>query len=245
MLNAIIVDDEKGGRDFLEKLLNKYCKNVFVLSKVKSVDHAIAAIDDLCPDIVFLDIQMPGKDGFKLLDHYVDPPFKVIFTTAHDEYAIKALRWSALDYLLKPIESSELIHAVSLAELNIEFPSNEQKELANQIRRGKHSDKLIVASGNGFKFIKIDQIIRVSASGNYSEIYLLENQRILTSRPIRDYDDMLRPLGFFRVHRSHLINLEYIAEYKDGRSGSLTMDDGFELSIARDRKVAFLKLFKK
>ena len=243
MIRTILIDDEKRSRDSLEKLLVNYCQDIEILAKVESVDLAIKAIDELNPDVVFLDIQMPEKDGFALLEHYKNLPFKVIFTTAFNEYAIKAIKWAALDYLLKPIDIDELQVAVQKVTDQKELVNEDHAQVLNDAKNGKNVDKLVVAVPNGFKIIKLSEIIRFEAAGNYSEIYLENKQRILSSKTIKEFEDLLTGKRFFRLHRSHLISLEFIEEFKKGRSAVVIMADGKEIALSRDRKSDFLKLF--
>ena len=242
MIKVIIVDDEKRSRSTLEKLLVNFCTGVEVLAKAASVDEAKSLIDLHKPDLVFLDIQMPEKDGFELLSLFENIPFKVIFTTAYDEYAIKAIKWSALDYLLKPIDIDELQQALDRANKLETNLSKDQQKIVDEVNEKGRSDRIVIHINSGFKFIKVKDILRLEASGNYTYIFTKEGDKILATKSISDYENLLTN-GFFRLHRSHMVNLDCVKEFKKGRSGSVIMTDGMEIAIARDRKSRFLNIF--
>lgn len=245
MLKALLVDDEQKSCLALQKLLTSYCPNVDVFAQASNVDDALAILQQN-PDIqlVFLDIEMPGKSGFELLESYESPEFRVIFTTAYDQYALKAIRLSALDYLLKPIHIKELIKAVNKAEQHFqsETYAKSYHQLIHHIKNpNQPNPKIALPTNEGLIFITVDQIIRCQAEGNYTKIVYSQSQEILASRKLREFESMLESYNFFRIHHSHLINLSYLSEYKRGDGGVAIMVDGSEISISRRKKDEFLE----
>lgn len=245
MLKALLVEDEQKSRLTLQKLLTSYCPNVEVLAQATHVDEALAALQQH-PGIqlVFLDIEMPGKSGFELLEAYEEPPFRVIFTTAYDQHALKAIRLSALDYLLKPIHIKDLIHAVNKAERHFESENyvKSYHQLMQHLRNPQQvNPKIALPTLEGLLFLTVDQILRCQAEGNYTKIYHKDGKESLASRKLREFESMLEDYNFFRVHNSHLINLSYLAEYKRGDGGTVIMADGSEITVSRRRKDEFLE----
>jgi two-component system LytT family response regulator len=245
MLKALIVDDEQRSRLTLEKMLSNYCPNVEVVDQASHVDEALEKLQQY-PEIqlVFLDIEMPGKSGFELLNTYENPHFQVIFTTAYDQFALKAIRLSALDYLLKPINIKELIAAVNKAEKYFQSEAYAQSyhQLIQHLRNpNKPNPKIGLPTNDGLIFLTVDQIIRCQAEGNYTKIVYNESREILASRKLREFEAMLESYNFCRVHNSHLINLSHIMEYKRGDGGIAIMGDGSEIGISRRRKDEFLE----
>jgi two-component system LytT family response regulator len=245
-LTTLIVDDELQSRLLLKTLLLKNFPQ-FTVEEAESVNTAKEKIASLRPDLVFLDVQMRDETGFDLLDQLGTINFGIIFTTAHSEYALKAFRYSAIDYLMKPIDSEEFTSAVSKALLQIknQQSSSEQIEFLKEVRSNKTSpDKLTIPTSEGFLFVNIKDILYCHAVGNYTEFHIGSQQKIVSSYTLGYYDEILSSHQFFRVHRSHLVNLVHIKMYKRGEGGSIIMNDGQEIEISRNHKEAFLKLFK-
>lgn len=244
MLKALLVDDEQKSRLGLQKLLSSYCPNVNVVAQASSVDEALQVLQqDPEIQLVFLDIEMPGKSGFELLESYETPQFRVIFTTAYDQYALKAIRMSALDYLLKPIHIKELIMAVNKAEQHFQSENYAKSyhQLVNHLRNpNQPNPKIAIPTNDGLVFLTVDQIIRCQADGNYTHIVSTQKKDILASRKLREFEGMLESYNFYRVHNSHLINLAYLAEYKKADGGVAVMSDGSEIAISRRKKDGFL-----
>jgi len=224
--------------------LSNYCPNVEIVDQASHVDEALVALQQN-PEIqlVFLDIEMPGKSGFELLNAYDSPQFRVIFTTAYDQYALKAIRLSALDYLLKPIHIKELILAVNKAEQHFQSESYAKSyhQLIQHIRNpNQPNPKIALPTNDGLIFLTVDQIVRCQADGNYTKIVYNQTKEILTSRKLKEFEGMLEGYNFCRVHNSHLINLSYLSEYKRGEGGTAIMADGSKITISRRRKDDFL-----
>jgi two-component system, LytTR family, response regulator len=243
MLKCIIVDDELKARESLKKMLQTFCENVEVVALCENVEQAVDAISIHKPDAVFLDIQMQGETGFDLLMKLKSIDFSVIFTTAHAEYAIKAIKFSALDYLLKPIDVADLQKAVAKVRGNKESGLLErmQQLLQNMKSPGPDNYKLALPTSEGLTFIKINDVLYLKAAGNYTEIFMLGGQKHLVSRHLKEYDDLLAEQNFFRIHHSTLINVNYIKNYVRGEGGYVVMSDSSSLDVSRRRKEAFLE----
>ena len=239
-INAIIVDDERNNRLTLQKLLEKFCPSVNIVAECESVDAAIEAIDLHGTDVVFLDVEMPGKNGFDLLAHYnYQCPFDVIFTTAYSQYAVKAIRFSALDYLLKPVDPEELVRAVH--KLNVkksEEIKNKQYELLEQKINNKDLGKkqLAISTLEGIYFATLDEIIHVDADSSYTKIYITSGDMIMSSKPLKYFEELLEDYDFVRVHQSHIINLKLIRRYVRGDGGQVIMMNGTEIEVSRRKK---------
>ena len=239
-IKAIIVDDEKNNRITLLKLIEKFCPQVSVIAECDSVDSAIAAIDSTPTDAVFLDVEMPARNGFDLLAHYdYKCPFDVIFTTAYSQYAVKAFRFSALDYLLKPVDPEELIRAVHrLSVKKSEEIKNKQFELLEQRIANKDLGKkqLAISTLEGIYFASLDEIIHVDADSSYTKIYISSGDMIMSSKPLKYFEELLEDYDFVRVHQSHIINLKHIRRYVRGDGGQVIMMNGTEIEVSRRKK---------
>lgn len=240
---SIIVDDELKSRENLKKMILTFCEGVEVAATCQNVTQGIEAIDKTRPDLVFLDVQMQGETGFDLLTQIKEIDFEVIFTTAHAEYAIKAIKFSAVDYLLKPIDVDELQNAVAKvkARLNGDIVERMHQLLQNVKATGLENYKLALPTAEGLTFIKVNDILYLKASGNYTEIFMVEGQKYLVSRHLKEYDDMLGESNFFRIHHSTLINVNFIQSYARGEGGYVVMTDGVSLDVSRRKKEAFLE----
>lgn len=245
MMRAILVDDSPRGLKTLQALLSKFCPQVEVVGTAGSVAEAFPLLVNERPDLIFLDIEMPGGNGFELLEKAqpLNIPFQVIFVTAFNQYALKAIKFSALDYLLKPVDHQELISAVAKAEQSLTKETFQQRYLTfleNYRSEDKDLQKLALPTHQGYKFIPIQEIIRCEGDGNYIRVYLLEGRPILASRRLKEVEDLLDNYRFLRIHRSHLINLRFVQQYQRGEGGIVKMVDGSELNVSRSRKEALL-----
>lgn len=249
MLKSIIVDDELKSRESLKKMVESFCPEVEVKATCQNVAEAMEAIDQFKPNIVFLDVQMQGETGFDLLSTIENIDFEVVFTTAYSEYALKAIKFSAIDYLLKPIDIDDLQNAVNKIEskqrldncLNI---SDRLKHLLQNLKSGADTEnfKLALPTADGLTFIKTNEILYCKASGNYTEIFMGDGKKHLVSRPLKEYDDMLGSShNFFRIHHSYLINLNSIKSYVRGEGGYVVMNDDSTLDVSRRKKEAFIE----
>ena len=245
MINALIIDDEADGRDVLEISLRKYCPEIVVKKVCDSPAQGIQAIKDLRPDLVFLDIQMPQMSGFDVLQHVTPVTFEVIFVSAYDQYAIKAIKFSALDYLLKPLDVDELIHAVQKVKERLKNKNNPhqyQSILDNIQYKADKIRKLAVPSLEGIDLFDTDDIIYCQAEGSYTILYLKGKQRKITSRNLKDFENILVDSGFCRVHNSFLINMMHVQRYIKGEGGYVILSDDHHVDISRRKKDDFLRL---
>ena len=245
MLTAIIVDDEIPGIESLQILLKKYCPNVHVAGIAMSGEEAEKKIALLNPDIVFLDIEMPDGNGFELLNHMEKINFNLIFTTAHDRYAVKAIKLSALDYLLKPIDADELIEAVKKCEEKKKKGVRDVAQvetLMDALNLTKKVQKLPIKTLEGMVFVNPNDIIRLAADSNYTFIFLINGKKIIASKTLKEFEDMLVGLNFFRIHNTHLINLVHVDKYIKGEGGHVIMIDSSEIEVSRTKKNELLAL---
>jgi len=242
-MKCIIIDDEPKSRTVLRSLCNTYCPDVEVVGDARSVDEGIQKIEQLKPDLIFLDIHMPINSGFSLLDHYQDDrDFSVIITTAYDEYALQAFRYTAADYLQKPFDIEELQQAVkkSILEQNTrraQISPLQESLLSERIK------KIALTTLEGYTFVKLEHIIRCEAQGNYTYVYLKNGKSVLITKTLKHYEDLLLSKGFFRVHKSHLINLHYVRKFLKGKQGMVEMTDGVQIEVSsRKRELLLEKL---
>lgn len=247
MIKSIIVDDEKKARTILSGLLKAHCPEIEVIGEADSVISAEKLIREKNPDLVFLDIEMPFGNGFDLLEKTRDLTYDVIFTTAYNHYAIKAIRISALDYLLKPIDPDELVAAVKRfveVKRNENILQNQINYLLQEIKSGNTKNnikKIAIPSIDGISFIEIDDIIRCEADANYTRIFTVNGQPILVSKTLKDYEDLLEEYGFVRVHHHNLINMNHVQKYIKGEGGYVIMTDGSSVEVSRRKKSEFLE----
>lgn len=245
-IRSILVDDEQRHHDILGKMLETFCPDVDLTGHAFSINEAVSLIEKEKPDLVFLDIEMPEGNGFTLFDHFEDPPFEVIFTTAHDLYAINAIKYAALDYLLKPINIQELKQAVTRANriLTKQDPSRRGKYqvLRENIKlQDKKHTKIALRSSEGIDFIEASQLLRVEANHVYSNFYLDNGKMIMVSKPLGDFEPLLESCNFFRVHKSHMVNLDHIKKYVKGKGGYLILKDGSHVDVSVRKKEELLK----
>lgn len=239
-IRTIIVDDEKSSLIILQKLLEKNCDNIEIIATGQSVEEGIKIIEEHNPDLVFLDINMPDGDGFEILEKIENITFEIIFTTAYDKYAIKAFEFAALHYLLKPIKAEELIEAVERYELHKNENLSEKIEvLSNNLN--KNLDRLILPASNGMSIIQLDDILRCESSNNYTTFYLTNNDKIMVSKSINNYEKILAESHFCRIHNQHIVNLKYIKKYVKGRGGYVTLINDKQVDVSEGRKKEFLQ----
>jgi two-component system, LytTR family, response regulator len=247
-IKAIIIDDELDGREALKIAIEKYCPDISIMAIFDSPDSGLKASKAVQPDLVFLDVQMPHMSGFDLLQQAAPINFEVIFVTAHDQYAIKAIRFSALDYLLKPVDVEDLIHAVQKAQerlLQHNSVHKYQSVLNNIQYNTKRIERLAVPTFEGIEFFNTDDIIFCQADGNYSLLYLIDKQKKLISKNLKDFESLLISSGFCRVHHSFLINIKHVQKYIKGDGGYVVLTDNFHVDISRRKKEEFLGMLDK
>lgn len=256
-LQAIIIDDEQGAREILSMLLREYCPHIHVVAIADSVETGLQSIREHEPDIVFLDIEMPFGSGFELLNRLQHWQFSVVFTTAYDQYAIRAFQVNAIDYLLKPIDIDDLLRAVRRVEEKVEAREStpalasvlqlerETKEKMELLLRTLAStvpmEKMALPTGNGMEFVEIDTVVRCEGVINYTHIHFLKREPLLVTRTLKEFEQMLEGGNFFRAHNSHLINLQYVVRYIRSNGGQVVMADGKTVDISRRRRDEFLE----
>jgi two-component system LytT family response regulator len=243
MINAIIIDDERHSCDALNMLLAKCCPQVQVAAICNSAAEGIKKIHELKPQLVFLDIEMPHMNGFQLLEQLPAINFEIIFTTSYDQYAITAFKFSALDYLLKPVDREELEKAVQKVSNKVNPPVSQQLEIL--LQKINHPavpvQRIALPTMQGLEFVPVDSIISCTSSNNYTEFALADKKRILVSRTLKEAEDMLAGYSFLRVHNSHVVNLNAITRYVKGEGGYLMMTDGSTIDVSRSRKEVLMQ----
>ena len=241
MIRAVIIDDEQESRNAISNILKNFCDGVTVVGQAENVNGGVKVISEEKPDVIFLDIQMPDGTGFDLLERTKGQNYQVIFVTAYDRFALKAIKFSALDYLLKPVDPQQLIDAVN----KIKEPGLDVESITHKIQtllRNKNGfERITLPTFEGFRFINIKDIIRCEADNNYTNFYLNSGEKILVTKTLKEYDDTLSGLDFVRVHQSHLVNIKFVDRYIKGDGGTIVMADGSEVDVSRRRKDEFLK----
>lgn len=246
MITAILIDDEKNALEVLEWQLKNFCADVQVLAMCTSADEAVTAIIQLQPQLIFLDIEMPVKSGFEVLHAFQQPRFDVIFTTAYNQFAIKAFKYAAFDYLLKPIDAADLKAAIERFKNRKTTITTQQLEvLMNHMGKVPPPEKIALNTADGMMFIKPDQIIRCESQSNYTKIYLTTQQKVTIAKTLKDVEETLQEYHFYRIHNSHLINLQHIEKFVKADGGYVLMTDGEHITVARNRKDGFIEQFSK
>lgn len=242
MINAIIIDDEPKSVQLLKNMLRICCPNVSVVAHTSIPEEAYRLVNNHHPDLLFLDIDMPGTNGLDLAASFPDHMFAIIYVTAYDHYAMKAIRTNAVDYLLKPVNEKELVIAVIKAEKRIEENRilNTQANFKN-LPAVSTITKIALPLSDGLTLVDIDKIIRCQSDGSYTVFHLSDGNTIMVSYNIGEYEKQLSQFRFFRIHHSHLINMKQVVKYKKGRGGTIIMSDGAELDVSARKKDEFLE----
>lgn len=247
-MKAILVDDEPDGIGTLQTMLEEHCPQVEIVACCTNAATALKQLEKLEPDVVFLDIQMPGISGLQMLMEVNVKNFEVIFVTAHNEYMLQALQYSAADYLLKPVDEDRLTDAVQRVQKRLQSEKKENRTetlLHNISKTGNPSEMcLCVPSLKGFIILKLEEIVYCKAERSYSLFYLEGNRTVTVSKPLADYDELLSDVFFFRVHKSFLINLRHVKEYQRGEGGLVIMSNNMEIEVSRRKKEQFLLKIK-
>lgn len=247
-MRAILADDEKFSMGTLRKLLEMKCPQVNIVAECYTADEAKEKIAAFRPDVVFLDIAMPGKSGMEMLAELKTIEFEIIFVTAYDEYILQALHYSAVDYLLKPVDEERLMEAVAKAEKKLvpHHLNNKVETLVHNLTQaaGAASMKLCIPTLKGFQVVALEEIIFCEAEDSYSIFFLGDGTKICSAKTLLDYELLLQNTSFLRVHKSYLINLQHIKEYQRGDGGTVTMSNGTEIEVSRRRKEFFLARIK-
>lgn len=242
-MQAIIIDDEAKGRLALKEKIKTYCPELEIVAEATNGKEGILAIEKHHPQIIFLDIEMPVMNGFEMLNNLPDKNFHIIFTTAYDQYAIKAIKYAAFDYLLKPVDIEELVNAVAKIDNKQKNQTKNQIELLQQNieHPKKHLHKLAIPTVEGLLFYDINDVVHLEANSNYTNIFFSNKTKILASKTLKEFEELLPGDIFFRTHHSHLINLNYIKRYIKGDGGQIELQNGDYVDVARRKKDEFLK----
>jgi two-component system, LytTR family, response regulator len=234
MLKAVLLDDELRGSKLLQKKLELYSDELHVLAVFNNAYQALEQISDLEPDVLFLDVEMPGLNGFEFLEKLGAFEFEVIFVTAYDVYTIDALRVAALDYLLKPVDEDEL--KTALQRLQERVAKKKKLKPVLPTTGSINGSRIALPTAEGVYLVKKADIIRIEAMNNYSTFFLTENKKIMISKTLKEYEQTLTDAQFFRVNRSCIVNLEYVIKYRKGDGGTLELSDGKEIEVSAQRK---------
>ncbi|MFN5984012.1 MAG: LytR/AlgR family response regulator transcription factor [Fluviicola sp.] len=245
MKKALIIDDEQRTRELIAKMIDSFDLGITAIPAGENVKSGLLAIEEHKPDIVFLDIQMPDGTGFDLLKAIPNKNFEVIFITAHEEFAIKAIKFSALDYILKPIDPEELRGAVerALEGMNQQKETPQFEALQNNINPTQKK-RLVLKTQESVHVVDLDHIIRCEADRNYTSFFLTEGKKILVSRTLKEYETLLTGHSFLRVQQSHLINLNFVDRYDKGNGGSVVMKDGSEVPLSSAKRDIFFQIIE-
>lgn len=236
-MRTLIIDDEKHARETLLGLLEKFCPSVDVVATGTGVEEGLALMARLKPELVFLDVEMQDGTGFDLLRKLGTVPFKVIFVTAHNHFALQAIKWSALDFLLKPVDVDELTAAVS----RFETVQQHKAQIDLLLQEKPSREKIALPTSDGLIFVKIKEIVRLEADGCYTRFFTSDKQNLMVSRTMKEYIEMLPDRNFFRVHKSHYINLDFLQKYSNRDGGTAILETGDHIPISRNAKDEFVR----
>lgn len=246
MLKTIIIDDEQNVREVLSKLLADYCPDVKVEAFATNIEEGTKLIKELQPDLVFLDVEFPEKSGFELIDELKHEEFDVIFISGHEEYALKAFKTEAVDYLLKPFNVEELEVAVNkVLEKRRKESSVRYADVFLQKWNGSQDRQVALTSSDGLLFVKVIDIIYCKGDGAYTYFYMKDSDRITVSKNLKEFEELLRDMGFYRVHKSYLINLNQMKKYVRGDGGHVIMSNGDSVDVSKRKKEGFLSNLSK
>ena len=243
-LKAILIDDELSSLQNLQQKLVEFCPDVQIIASAQKPEEAILLIRQHKPDVIFLDIEMPRMNGFRMLDELGEYDFDIVFTTAYNHYAVDAIRISAFDYLTKPVAIKDLQNAVERLAKHRSLHTKDKMELLRASLQSVKSqeEKIAIPTSDGLEFIPIKNIVHIESSSNYSRIFFIDGKNILVTKLLGELEEILQPYHFYRVHNSHLINLSYIKKYIRGEGGQVVMQNGDTIDVARRKKEEFLKI---
>ena len=246
MIRTVVIEDEEHSRKMLMEMLRDHCRQLNVVGNADSVKTGLTAIAEQRPELVFLDIELQSETSFEILEKLPEINFELVFTTAFDHYALKAIKFCAIDYLLKPIDLNELRIAVAKAEkrLNREYLNKNLEVLVNNLKSGSQNNHRIALSTlEGLLFVNVRDIIYCESSGPYTKFVFKQTDKIVTSKHLKEYEDLLSGYDFFRIHKSYLVNLQEIKKYIRGDGGYLIMSNGATLGVSKLRKENFLNIY--
>jgi two-component system LytT family response regulator len=237
-MRAVLIDDEQHNLENLEALLKSYCPMVQIMAKATDADEGKMAILKYQPDLVFLDIQMPRKSGFDLLFELQPCDFEVIFITAYDQYAIQAFKFAAVDYLLKPVNINELQAAAKRASVKCSHKKHnlQLENLLQLMHRQKEDHRIALPTLKETRYVRTEEIIRCESLNNYTNFFLVKDEKIIVSRPIYEYEELLKNYGFIRCHQSHLVNKKYVRSWVKEDGGFLLLENNDQVPVSRNKK---------
>lgn len=248
-ITVVVIDDDTDSRFIISDYINKNCPDIVVAGEAGSVKDGLLLIRETKPDLLLLDIEMPDGTGFDMLEKLPEQNFEVVFITAYNAYAIKAFRLAAIDYLLKPVSNIELDEAIKKAGSRMEekyFTRHWTTLLHNAEQQNRHDKKIAIATAEGFMFVLLRDIIRLESNSNYTHFYFINGKKLISSRTLGYYEDILPEDKFCRIHHSSLVNIDYVEKYvKGGAGGTIVMQDGIELDVSQRKKENVLKLLTK
>jgi two-component system, LytTR family, response regulator len=249
MIKAVIIEDEKKSAELLAQLLQKNCPDISVVGRAENVKEGIGLVNKLHPELIFLDVMMPDGSGFDVLEKIGNLKFEVIFTTATDKFAVKAIKYSALDYLLKPIATEELVNAVNkVSERHKSIGGANEENLRSLLENVRQNEsqfsKITLPTGHAYEIVLIKDIIRCEANDNYTNVYLASGKKFLVSGTLKHYEDLLPANDFTRVHHSHLINMNHMVRFVKEDGGYAVMSDGSQVEVSRRKREDFLNKLK-
>ena len=242
-IKTILIDDERSSLENLEQKILGFCPELKILAAVEQPAEAILLIRHYKPDVIFLDIEMPHLNGFRMLDELGDYEAEIVFTTAYNHYAIEAIRISAFDYLMKPIAITDLKATVDRLSRQLAKATRQRLDVLRQSLNKPNSQdqKIAVPTWEGLEFVLIKEVVRIESSSNYSRLFFANGETLLVTRQLKEFEELLTPYRFCRVHNIHLINLRYVKRYVRGEGGSVIMDNGDEIDVSRRKKDDFLR----
>jgi len=242
-IKTILIDDERSSLENLEQKIREFCPELKILATVEQPKEALLLIRHHKPDVIFLDIEMPHLNGFRMLDELGDYNSEIVFTTAYNHYAIEAIRISAFDYLMKPVSIADLKATVSRLSTQLAKTTRQRLDVLRQsLNKTINPDqKIAVPTWEGLEFILIRNVVRIESSSNYSRLFFVNGESLLVTRQLKEFEEMLTPYRFCRVHNIHLINLQYVKKYVRGEGGSVIMENGDEIDVSRRKKDDFLR----
>ena len=241
-IKSLIIEDELTNINTLKSFLSEYCTGIINIDEARTVEEAIPKIKSKSPDLIFLDIELPKKNGFELLNYFPNPTFEIIFTTAYSKYAVRAFRMSAVDYLLKPIDVIQLQEAISKVAQKRQQKQNIETYRLLADNLNTLTKRLAVPVQSGYSFIKVDEIIYCEANRSYTTFYLKANKKLVASKPLKWFETTLSGAGFFRINRSFLINLNYLKTYSRSSGGEVVMESGNCFSVSESKREALIQL---
>jgi two-component system LytT family response regulator len=247
MIKAIVIDDEELGRNVLKNIIQKYCPEVSIVGEASNIKEAKKVIAEVSPELIFLDIEMPGGSGFELLEQLQNEEFSIIFTTAYNQYAVRAFRYSAVDYLLKPIDIEELRAAIKKVVIDKKSTQSALQHLSDSHNNHgvSKSNKVALPTQEGLVFIDINDIIRCEADGKYTYCFVHDRKKLCSTRSLKDFEEQLTQFGFCRIHHAHLVNLNHIKNYVKGDGGQVTMTNDDTITVSKRKKEEFLNRLNK